>query len=292
MVIGLGPKEPAFEGRLFSNWIWTMNESPEGPKKEEARAVVRELGHKHLSLLLRWLREEDHPSVVGRFDDVRHRVFFWLVRHKLLKNQSITSLQDFNPSHQGMAMWALPELEAADQRIAIPVLILMLGEKKPNQNEMTESAGAAWCVLSEMNPEAIQPLINDLTNQDIQTWTLASCALAKMGPSAKVAIPIFEKRLNDSDSNVRVTAAYCMGKLGGDPATFVPMVIQDLNRSDVGSLDCRLDILISYKEYATNALPVLAEMLNKSGSSTNVNDIVVRNSITNAIKKIRGDAGY
>ena len=289
-MVGLRPKEPSFEGKLFSNWIWTVVDSEDGPKKEEARAVVRKLGHGHVPLLLQWLREEDHPSVVERFDQAREKVFFWLVRHKLSKNRSISAPQDFNPSHQAMAMRALPELEAVDQRAAIPALIAMLGEKSSKTNAMPESTGAAFCVLSEMNPEAIQPLINALTNRDIQAWSLAGCALAKMEPSAKPAIPIFEKRLNDQDSDVRVTSADCIGKLGGDPAIFIPVLIQALDTTDWEALVSRLDVLVHYKENATNAIPVLAKVLNNF-ASTNIDDILARQSITNAIIKIRGDTG-
>src|ERR1017187_9682571 len=119
-------REPSFDGKRFSDWIWTMNAKPAGPEKEQARAVVRKLGSNSVPLLLNWLRQEDHPSLIGRFDEVRQRVFFWLVGHKIIANRSITSLRDFNPSRRAMAIWALPELDPTARRSAIPSLIKML----------------------------------------------------------------------------------------------------------------------------------------------------------------------
>src|ERR1035438_7008417 len=63
-------REPSFEGKRFSDWIWTMNGKEAGPEKEKARAVVRMLGTNSVPLLLDWLRQEDRPSLTERFDEV------------------------------------------------------------------------------------------------------------------------------------------------------------------------------------------------------------------------------
>ena len=126
-------REPSFEGKRFSEWIWTMNGKAAGPEKEEARAVVRRLGANSVPLLLDWLRREDRPSMTARFDEVRHQVFFWLGNHKIIANRSITSLQDFNPSHNAMAMWALAELDPVSRRTAIPSRSRCSETSGPNQ---------------------------------------------------------------------------------------------------------------------------------------------------------------
>jgi hypothetical protein len=183
-------KEPSFEGRKLSDWIWTMNGSKAGPEKEEARAAVRKLGTNSIPLLLRWLRQEDRPSLTERFDTVRHTVFFWLVTHKLIANRSITSLRHFNPSHSAMAMWALPELDHAARMAAIPKLIQMLGEKNRWPEDIPRAAGGAYMVLPKMAPESIAPLTEALSSHDPQVWALAAGALSEIGPDARAAIPV------------------------------------------------------------------------------------------------------
>ncbi len=102
-------REPSFEGRRLSDWVWRMNGKKAGPEKEEARAVVGQLASNSIPLLLRWLQQEDRPSITSRFDELRHGAYFWLVRHRVIKSGPIQSLRDFNPSHRAMALWALPE---------------------------------------------------------------------------------------------------------------------------------------------------------------------------------------
>src|ERR1017187_7624788 len=182
--------EPSLEGRHLSDWIWTMNEKEAGPEKEKARAVVRQLGSNSVPLLLEWLGQEDRPSLTGRFDELRHGVYFWLVGHKLIANRPITALRDFNPSHSAMAMWALPELDHEGKTNAIPTLIQMLGGKSRKPDEISRGAGGACIVLSKMAPESIAPLIDALASQDVQVWKLAAAALGKIGPDAKAAIPV------------------------------------------------------------------------------------------------------
>jgi HEAT repeat protein len=287
--IGLYPlfhMEPSFEGRHFSDWIWTMNEKEAGPEKEKARAVVRQLGTNSIPLLLGWLRQEDRPSWTGRFDELRHTIFFWLVRHKLIANRSITSLQNFNPSHSAMAMWALPELDHAGRTTVIPTLIQMLGEKEPKSDQIARAAGGAHIVLSKMAPESIAPLIEALSSQDVQVWALAASALGKIGPDAKAAIPILEKRFKDKDPIMRVSAAGIIGKLGGDPDVFIPVVIQNLPEVSRDYMDFALEILLRYKEHAKAVVPVLVGILNNATDSSNTTNVMVRGQVIEALSKL------
>jgi hypothetical protein len=279
-------REPSFEGKRLSDWIWTMNGKEAGPEKEKARTIVRILGTNSVPLLLDWLRQEDHPSLTERFDEVRHRVFFWLVGHKIITNRSITSLNDFNPSHSAMAMWALPELDPAYKRTAIPTLIEMLGDKKHKPDEISHEAGAAYMVLKKMAPESIGPLIAALSSQDTQVRTLAAGALAEIGPDAKAAIPILEKGLADKDPSIRASTAIVIGKLGGDPDSFVPVIIQALPEIDRDNLDYFLNALLVYKEHAKAAVPVLVDILHKTDHSTNQSDSWVRGQVMNALQQI------
>jgi hypothetical protein len=282
--------EPSFEGRKLSDWVWTMNGSKPGPEQEEARAAVRKLGTNSIPLLLRWLRQEDRPSFTERFDTVRHTVFFWLVTHKLIANRSITSLRDFNPSHSAMATWALPELDHAARMAAIPKLIQMLGEKNRWPEDITRAAGGAYLVLPKLAPESIGPLIEALSSPDPQVWALAAGALSEIGPDARAAIPVLEKRLTDKDPIVRVGAAGVISKIGGDPTVFLPVVIQNLTEVGPMNLDMPLEILLRYKEGAKAAVPALVGILNKTPSSLNSTNTIVRNQVINALRQIDSEA--
>ena len=278
--------EPVFEGRRLSDWIWIMNTKKPGPEKEQARAVVRQLATNSIPLLLAWLRQEDRPSWIGRFDTLRHRCFFWLLEHTLIANRSITSWRDFNPSHSAMAMWALPELDHKGRTNAIPTLIRMLAEKNPNPDETARAAGAAYIVLSKMAPESIAPLIEALSNPDVQVWSLAAGALGEIGPEAKAAIPILEKRFQDKDPRLRVSAADIVGKLGENPDIFIPVVIQSLREVSWSDLDFSLEILVLHKDYAKGAVPVLVNIFNSTPGITDPTNSIVRNEAMNALRQI------
>lgn len=282
--------QPSFEGRYLSDWIWTMNGSEAGPEKEKARAVVSQLGTNSIPLLLKWLRQEDRPSLTGRFDRLRHAVFFWLVRHKLIANRSITSLRDFNPSHSAMAMWALPELDHAGRVAAIPTLIQMLGERNRWPEDIPRAAGGAYIVLSKMAPESTVPLTQALSSHDPQVWALAAGALSEIGPDARAAIPVLEKHLTDKDPLIRVGAAGAISKIGGDPSMFLPVVIQSLTEVGPMNLDTPLEILLRYKERAKAAVPVLVGILNETPSSRNPTNTLVRDQVINALRQIDPEA--
>jgi len=267
-----------------------MNGSEAGPEKEKARAVVRQLGINSIPLLLRWLRQEDRPSLTGRFDNLRHAVFFWLVNHKLIANRSIRSLQDFNPSRSAMATWALPELDHAGRVTAIPTLIQMLGEKNRWPEDIPRAAGGAYMVLSRMAPESTAPLIEALSIHDPQVWALAAAALSEIGPDAKAATPVLEARLTDKDPLIRVSAAGVISKIGGDPNVFLPVVIQCLTEVGPMNLDTPLEILLRHKEHAKAAIPVLVGILNKTPSSPNPTNTMVQDRVINALRQIDPEA--
>ena len=262
-----------------------MNGKKAGPEKEKARAVVRVLGTNSVPLLLNWLRQEDRPSLTERYDEVRTKVIFWLVGHKIIANRSVTALNDFNPSHRGMAMWALPELDPSSKRSAIPTLIKMLGDKKHKPHETSEVAGVACLVLSKMAPESIDPLIAALDSQDAQVRLLAAGALAEIGPDAKAAIPFLKKDLADKDPSVRARTAMVIAKVGGDPDFFLPIIIQALPQMDPQNLDDFLGGLYDYRERKI-AVPILVGIQNQIEHSNSLFSPVVQGKVMNALQQI------
>ncbi len=168
----------------------------------------------------------------------------------------------------------------------MPVLIRMLGDKKHKPDESSETAGTAFLVLPKMAPDSIAPLIDALASQDVQVWMLAAGALGNIGPDAKAAIPVLEKRLADNDVHTRVGAAETIVKLGGDPDKFIPVVIQSLLEVKRDNMDYSLDILVRYKEHAKAAVPVLLTILSNTPQSSNSTNNALRNGVMNALHEI------
>jgi len=286
----LSPKEPTYGGKPMSDWIWKLNEKPEGPEHEEVRAIVRKLGSTHVPLLLQWLQEEDKPSLKQRFDNTRESVLFWLIRHKIIANRSFTStMSDSDRSQRAMAMWALPELEPAAKKQAIPILIRLFQQKKPTSDEASDNANTALYVISKMAPESIPPLIDNLTNQDYQIWVYSASALGMSGPEAKSAIPQLQQRLNDSDYRIRFAAAYNILEVGGDPAICVPVIIGTLRdfTKDPGDIEFPIGVLLKHPEHAKPAIPILTEILNTTTNKTDPDSSTLRDDITRALQKLQ-----
>ncbi|MDB6022242.1 MAG: hypothetical protein JWQ04_2099 [Pedosphaera sp.] len=291
VVAGLGAiafhrNEPSYEGKDLSDWIVTMREEP---LNAEAHAVVRQLGNNSIPVLLTWLRKADRPTMRGRFERAKEGVTAWLERRKVIESRPRSYYLDFKSSYRALGNAALSELGPAGKE-AIPPLIQMLSDKSPDPTLTSESAGAAYLILPRMAPESIQPLIQALSSHDIQVWTLAAGALGNIGPDAKAAIPVLEKRLQDNDADIRVNAAATLGKLGGDPREFVPVIIQSLPEADFDRLDYRLEVLLRYKEQAQAAVPVLINLLNTIPNSTNTTNMIARNQIMGALREINPGA--
>ncbi len=263
-----------------------MNARKEGPEKEEAREVVRKLVTNSIPLLLGWMRQEDRVSFTEKINTWRANIHTALLKHHLIKSRELRYFQDFNPSHRAMAMWALPELGSAGRRTAIPTLIQMLGDKNAKSDEMPPSAVCASMVLSKMSPESVDSLIAALSSEDRQVRLLAAGALGEIGPEAKSAIPLLEKRLADKDLVVRVCTVEIIIKLGGDPGSLIPVIVQALPELDHDTLSYVMDLFVRYKDHAKMAVPTLVGILDKTALSTNQTDFWMRNDITNTIRQI------
>lgn len=285
----LYPGEPSFEGRRLSEWILTAHDKEPGPEKEKALAVVRQLGLDSIPLLLHWLRNGDDPSWNWRVFELKSKGNDWLAAHHIIKPHGMSVIGG-GPNHRTIAGYGLAELDPAGKRAVIPVLIQMLGDKKHKPDELSEIAGTAYLVLPTMAPESIAPLMDALSSQDVQVWTLAAGALGHIGPDAKAAIPALEKRLKDNDANTRVGAAETIVKLGGDPRKFIPVVIQSLPEVKWDFMDYSLDILVRYKEQAKAAVPVLLTILSNTAQSTNITNMGIRNGVMNALREIDPEA--
>jgi HEAT repeat protein len=86
--------------------------------------------------------------------------------------------------------------------------------------------------------------------------------------------------LSDRSIFVRLHAAGAVGKLGGNPETFVPVLLQCFHEGDSGTRSYALDFLSKLKERARSAVPDLIYSL---AAATNSND---HYSLLSALREI------
>ncbi len=276
--------EPSYQGKSLSDWVVAMNDERDNGRAHQA---VRHLGTNSIPLLLDWLRRDERPTLRGRFIQLKLKVDDWLVRCRIIKSHPILVEFDFKSNYRALAMAALPVLGPGGKP-AIPVLIQMLGEKKGQPAELSETAGAAYAVLGKMAPDSIRPLIGALSGHDVQVYVLAAGALGNIGPEADAAIPVLRQKLNDK--TLRFCAADTIGKLGGDPEEFMPALVEGFREGDWDARSFVLGLLTRYKEHAKSAAPVLIEVLKNNPETGDITNKTFRDEIISTLKQIDPEA--
>jgi hypothetical protein len=264
LAISVYRSEPAYQGKSLSDWIVAMSEAHEAADRQEARAAVHHLASNSIPVLLDWFQRKERPCLKERFWEAKSHAFAWLESHRLISPTSHMVVMDWKPSYRALAMRAFEEL-GPDGKEAVPTLIQWLGRKASTTNELDETAGAACLTLGKMGPASISALTAALSNRDDQV----------------------RPRLRDANRLTRVTAADFIGKLGGDPQEFVPVLIQSVREpDDADMLSYKLDVLLRYKDYAPNALPVLRDRLQSFPDSGSLTDRFMRQELLGAIRQL------
>lgn len=283
-------REPMYQGKSLSDWIVV---TAEHPRDEHAHQVVRQLGSNNVPVLLEWLRRQDHPTVRGLALKSKAQAIEWLEAHAVKKPMQHKWPKDWKSSYQSMAMTAFDELGPSAKE-AIPTLIKMLDETDSKTGEPSKVAYAAFCSLTCLAPDSIQPLTQALESTNRQVGFMAAGALDWIGPRAKAAIPVLKKLLTNEDLEIWLQAANVMGDLGGDPEEFVPVLIEAVPRIPFysGPVALRFTLhdlegsLVKYKSYAKPAVPLLKQLYDKIPDDSFPANYTYRRDILSAIQKI------
>jgi HEAT repeat protein len=211
-------------------------------------------------------------------------------RHIIKPNSISLTFAGVQLNHRTVAGKTLAELDPASKKAVIPAIIQMLGDKNHEPGQISEMAGAAFCVLPQLAPESIDPLIDALSSQDAQVSILARAALCSIGPAAKRAIPVLEKRLNDKDPLIRVSVSFSICKIGGDPDKLIPVIIQSLPEVKSDDLGFVLALLEDNKEHAKAAVPFLLTTLNNTRDSTDRTNMMIRGEVLITLRQIDPEA--
>jgi len=107
-----------------------------------------------------------------------------------------------------------------------------------------------------------------------------------VGHYTSAAIPVLETWLTDKALPKRLAAADCLGKIGGNPHVFVPVVTAGLGNGNSEFLDYQLEILARFKNEAKPAVPSLLAILKNTPESKNSTNAAIRNEVISALLEI------
>jgi hypothetical protein len=172
-----------------------------------------------------------------------------------------------------LAFWVFNEYREVAET-AIPQFVTMLADKE----DLTK--GKSCMVLGKIAKPALPALLAALSHTNDIARALAAFALGENGTNASHVCSNLEAMLNDKAIFVRLNAAVALGKLGGKPETFVPVILRCAHEGDEDTRLYALDSLGKLKDRARSAVH---DLTNSLARVTNIND---HYSLLNALWEI------
>ena len=233
----------------------------------KTRAAVICIGTNKLPLLLQWFREEEPPD----YEPAYRKAINWLLsRQRFIRSRLEAA---YRPSQPSMAFSVFNEYPEVAQT-AIPQFVAMLADKE----DLTK--GKSCMVLGKIGKPAIPALLATLSHTNDIARALAAAALGEIGTNATHLRSNLEPMLIDKAIFVRLSAAIALGKLGGSPKLFVPVILRCTHEGDEATRMYALDSLGQLKDRAKAAVPDLTNFL---AVVTNAN---LRCYLLNALREI------
>lgn len=163
----------------------------------------------------------------------------------------IAALRDKHPAVRSRAADELGLLgESAAE--AVPMLITALHDTyEPVRLNAAYALGA-------IGEPAVQKLIETLTAENGQTRRIAAYAL---GAAGEIAVPALSKVLGEAEEAARVEIAYALAQIGSPAHPAVPALMARAEDSSVEVRRYSVDALGSIGPGASEAVPVLSDML-------------------------------
>lgn len=237
-----GPKEPAYQGRLISEWIIESFAPPAAKKNEDSsRKALQAVGTNALPYLLHLFAVTDAP--------LTRKVSSWVSKISNGRVQYFPKERAMRIASRGLqllgtnAIPALPTLgkylddswrgQYAPQsmtgcgRAALPYLT----KASASTNELlaSEAATALGELATEID-DALPPLIEMLksTNRSLRRTVVFRLINEKL--PASLVVPALMKACEDSDESVQMLAAYALSAFKTNAHIAIP-VLQRLTRS-------------------------------------------------------------
>jgi hypothetical protein len=264
----LPPGEPRYGGKPLHYWlVRARNERLPAAEQAKTRAAVICIGTNKLPLLLQWFHEEEPPDSEPAYRKVINRL---LSRQRFIRFRLEAT---YRPSRPSLAFGVFNEYPEVAET-AIPQFVTMLADKE----DLTK--GKSCMVLGKIGKPAIPALLTALSHTNDMARALAAYALGENGTNATHARCNLNAMLNDKAIFVRLNAAIALGKLGGRPGTFVPVILRCAHEGDEDTRLYALDSLGKFKDRAQSAMP---DLTNSLAVVTNIND---HYSLLNALREI------
>ena len=264
----LPPGEPRYGGKPLQYWlVRARNERLPAAEYAKARAAVIFIGTNKLPLLLQWFREEEPPYSEPAYRKVINGL---LSRQRFIRFRLEAT---YRPSRPSLAFWVFNEYPEVAET-AIPQFVSMLADKV----DLTK--GKSCMVLGKIGKPAIPALLAALSHTNDIARALAVYALGETGTNATYLCPRLEAMQNDKALSVRLNAAITLGKLGGKPEIFVPVILRCIHDGDEDTRWYALDSLGKFKDRAQSAVPDLTNSL------AVVTNLIDRSSLLNALREI------
>ena len=183
--------------------------------------------------------------------------------------------------------WGTPDWKKADEAVrhlgtnAIPTLLRLLHQEdsalklrlirlaqKQQFIKVKDVPADFWrreamLGINALGAEAKEavPVLVDLYEGRGSDRCAIAVALAGIGPEARKAVPSLLRALDDSDLNVRRTAAGALGRIHAEPGTVVPALIKCLSHPDTYFKQDLAYALEGFGADAKAAVPALLELL-------------------------------
>jgi hypothetical protein len=220
-----GEKEPEYQGKTLSEWLYTGWNSPEAsPRQAEAADAVRHIGTNALPYLLRAVAYETPPSRKGIYRLMRRvpravwDAFGWDEAIRMGSYRASSAMFGFRV----LGDKASPAVPSLSQ--------LMRGTNRTFS--LNAMAALMW-----MGNAGLPTLVEAVTNKTSPT-PLRTAALSEIGymrarhTNAASTLPVLFECLREDDPEVVGAAAVALGNFKTEAARVVPALIASMQNSD------------------------------------------------------------
>lgn len=146
----------------------------------------------------------------------------------------------------------------------------MRWQRKLDDPDPKNRQSGADLLVSKPDVRALGKLIERLDDTDGQVRATAAMALGELAlltPAARVAIPALATALGDEDLVVKCAAALALGKFGGNASEAVPSLIGALRDPDLGVAENAAQAIEAIGPPAAAATAALMDLIPSSGSN-------------------------
>jgi HEAT repeats len=263
------PFEPHYQGKSLSAWAPYVFSS--GSERNDAVEAIRHIGTNALPYAIKFCSTKDF--------EIKNKFMRWVDHQsgETTYGQFILSLgklvqPGMTTQSKGMAIFdALGPMA----KPAIPDLIKLL------EDESFDTVNAASYSLTQIGPDAVPPLIDELTNQDegVRIWAAFSLenmvrvTTENLKTAIHPAIPALIQMLNSENIYMQRRAAATLAQINQDAPLVVPALVEALKReTNYQSSNFMSDswgfmrAIRSFQTNAQMAAPVLVEIIKNDPS--------------------------